>query len=108
MAQSCTFLHTEISAHRKRVLITITDWGHRGFDLLPAPTHWLRDGGPYIGTSDAVITQDPETGLINTGTYRNMVQGKARVGFYISPGKDSLLDRQKWWERGEPCPIVCC
>jgi 4-hydroxy-3-polyprenylbenzoate decarboxylase len=72
----------------------------------PAPTHWPRDGGPYIGTADVIITQDPETGRINLGTYRQMVLGKDRVGFYTSPGKDAMLDREKWWAKGKPCPVV--
>lgn len=73
---------------------------------LPVPQHWPRDGGKYIGTADAIITQDPETGRINLGTYRQMVQGKSRVGYYSSPGKDTLLDREKWWAMGKPCPVV--
>jgi len=75
---------------------------------LPVPKHWLRDGGHYIGTSDAIITQDPETGRINLGTYRQMVHEKNIVGYYSSPGKDTLLDREKWWALGKPCPVVSC
>lgn len=73
---------------------------------LPVPQHWPRDGGNYIGTADAIITQDPETGRINLGTYRQMVHSKNCVGYYSSPGKDTLLDREKWWAMGKPCPVV--
>ena len=75
-------------------------------NYFPTPTHWVRDGGPYIGTADVIITQDPESGRINLGTYRQMIEGKNRVGYYSSPGKDTLLDREKWWAMGKPCPVV--
>jgi len=75
---------------------------------VPVPKFWPRDGGNYIGTGCAIITKDPETGRINLGTYRQMVQGKATVGYYSSPGKDTILDREKWWAQGKPCPVVAC
>src|SRR5204862_3858992 len=60
----------------------------------PVPKHWPLDGGGqpgdavgrYIGTADAVFTRDPDTGIVNIGTYRMMVQGKNEVGLYLSPG----------------------
>jgi 4-hydroxy-3-polyprenylbenzoate decarboxylase len=57
----------------------------------PAPKMWPHDGGRYIGTGDVVITRDPEHGHLNLGTYRQMIQSKNEVGFYVSPGKDALL-----------------
>ncbi|MGB7949235.1 MAG: UbiD family decarboxylase domain-containing protein, partial [Candidatus Binatia bacterium] len=33
-----------------------------------------KDGGPYVGTFDAVISHDPDSGYINVGTYRVQVQ----------------------------------
>lgn len=73
---------------------------------LPAPRFWPRDGGDYIGTGDITFTRNPETGRINVGCYRQMVQGPRRVGMYCSPGKHGLLDREAWWARGEPCEVV--
>ncbi|MDP6172570.1 MAG: UbiD family decarboxylase, partial [Rhodospirillales bacterium] len=72
----------------------------------PAPRMWPLDGGKYLGTCDAVITKDPESGRINLGTYRQMIKGKNEVGFYVSPGKDALLDREKWWAMGKPAPVA--
>jgi UbiD family decarboxylase len=72
----------------------------------PAPRMWPLDGGEYLGTCDAVITQDPETGRINLGTYRQMIKDRNEVGFYVSPGKDALLDREKWWAMGKPAPVA--
>ena len=72
----------------------------------PAPKMWPLDGGRYIGTADVVITRDPDSGWINLGTYRQMIQSKNEVGFYISPGKDGLLHREGWWQRGKPCEVA--
>ena len=72
----------------------------------PAPLMWPRDGGKYIGTCDAVVTKDPHTGRVNVGTYRQMIKSKNEVGYYASPGKDTLLDRELWWEMGKPAPVA--
>jgi UbiD family decarboxylase len=72
----------------------------------PAPRMWPLDGGKYLGTGDAVVTKDPETGRINLGTYRMMIKGPREVGLYTSPGKDGTLDREKWWKMGKPMPVV--
>ena len=74
--------------------------------LFPAAKMWPLDGGRYIGTADVVITKDPETGYLNLGTYRQMVLSENQVGFYVSPGKDALLHREKWWKMGKPCEVA--
>src|SRR3974390_1382528 len=56
-------------------------------DLLPIPRHWPLDGGRYAGTGDAVITRDPDSGYLNIGTYRMMVQGKSRTGLLPPPAR---------------------
>lgn len=50
-------------------------------DLFEIPTPWWHelDGGQYLGTSAGVITRDPDTGIINMGTYRAMVVDKNHV-----------------------------
>jgi UbiD family decarboxylase len=72
----------------------------------PAPKMWPRDGGRYIGTGDVVITRDRDSGHLNVGTYRQMIHSKNEVGFYVSPGKDALLHREKYWKKGEPCEVA--
>jgi 4-hydroxy-3-polyprenylbenzoate decarboxylase len=72
----------------------------------PAQRMWPLDGGRYLGTCDAVITRDPESGRVNVGTYRMMIKGPREVGVYTSPGKDAGLDRDKWWALGKPMPIA--
>lgn len=74
----------------------------------PAPKHWPLDGGRYIGTADAVITRDPDTGVINIGTYRMMVHDRNHVGLYLSPGKDARLHITRAWQRNEPLEVAAC
>ena len=72
----------------------------------PSPFMWPLDGGRYLGTCDAVITKDPETGRINIGCYRMMLKSPNELGLYTSPGKDGTVDREKWWKRGKPMPVA--
>jgi 4-hydroxy-3-polyprenylbenzoate decarboxylase len=75
----------------------------------PAP-HWHeKDGGRYIGTFDAVIGRDPDSGYVNVGTYRVQVHDEKTVGLWIIPGKHGNLIAQKYWSRGEDCPfLIAC
>jgi UbiD family decarboxylase len=75
-------------------------------EKLPIPRHWPLDGGRYAGTGDAVITRDPDSGYLNIGTYRMMVQGKAQVGLYLSPGKDARLHITRAWQQGKPIHVA--
>jgi len=73
---------------------------------LPIPRHWALDGGRYAGTGDAVITRDPDSGYLNIGTYRMMLQGKSQVGLYLSPGKDARLHITRAWQQGKPIEVA--
>ena len=79
-------------------------------DLLkfPATKFHGKDGGRYIGTGDVVITKDPETGYINMGTYRMQVHELDLLGLWISPGKHGRQICQRYWDKGESCPVVAC
>jgi UbiD family decarboxylase len=72
----------------------------------PAPLWHRGDGGRYLGTGNIVVMRDPDTGWVNCGTYRVQVHDAQTAGIYISPGKHGRLIRQKYWERGEPCPVA--
>lgn len=72
----------------------------------PAPKWHREDGGRYIGTMDAVILKDPETGWVNIGTYRIQVHDEKTLGVYISPGKHGKLILEKYWSRGKKAPIA--
>jgi UbiD family decarboxylase len=75
-------------------------------EQLPIPKHWPLDGGRYAGTADAVITRDPDSGYLNVGTYRMMLQGKNQAGLYLSPGKDARLHITRAWQKGEPIQVA--
>ena len=49
--------------------------------LLPIPTTWPNDGGPFM-TLPLVVTVDPETGVHNMGMYRSQVFGPNEVGLH--------------------------
>ncbi len=46
----------------------------------PSPQFHLQDGGRYIGTGDIITTRDPDSGYLNTGTYRMQVHEKDLLG----------------------------
>jgi 4-hydroxy-3-polyprenylbenzoate decarboxylase len=72
----------------------------------PTPLWHEKDGGRYIGTGDAVITRDPESGAVNLGTYRCMIQGKNRISIKMNKGKHGRLAMQKYHAMGKPCPVA--
>lgn len=72
----------------------------------PVPLLHEHDGGPYIGTDDLVIMEDPEERWVNLGTYRAQVHARDRVGLWISPGKQGRQIREKYFRAGRPCPVL--
>ncbi len=75
---------------------------------IPTPKWHMHDGGRYIGTGVITITRDPEEGWVNFGTYRVMIQDDKTLAFYASPGKHAVIMREKYWARGEHCPVAMC
>ena len=72
----------------------------------PSPFHHEKDGGRYFGTAHCVITQDPETGHVNLGTYRCMLFDKSSVGLHMSPGRHGRTARDKFFDRSEPFKVA--
>jgi len=77
-------------------------------DLFKFPVPFLHelDGGRYIGTADLVIMRDPDSGWVNIGTYRAQVHDKNTLGLWMSPGKHGRIIREKYFQRGKPCPVL--
>jgi UbiD family decarboxylase len=73
---------------------------------LPIPRWHEEDGGRYIGTGDAIITRDPESGEVNLGTYRIVAHDERTTGLYISPGKHGRIHYEKYHALGKPCPVA--
>ncbi len=75
--------------------------------VFPSPKWHDRDGGRYIGTGCAVITQDPDSGWINAGAYRCMVFGPREVGIWLATrGRHGRVHMERYFARGERCPVV--
>ncbi len=77
-------------------------------DLLKFPTpRWHElDLGRYIGTADAIVTRDPDSGEINVGTYRMQLQNRNTCSLYISPGKHGRIHIEKYHARGQAAPVA--
>jgi UbiD family decarboxylase len=72
----------------------------------PAPIWHPRDGGRFIGTASINIMRDPDTGIINAGTYRNQVFDRNGIGIRVAPPHDGGIIKEKYMKLGKPCPIV--
>ncbi|NQV56300.1 MAG: UbiD family decarboxylase, partial [Rhodospirillales bacterium] len=88
------------------VLENVDDGDDVNLLKFPVPIHHEEDGGRYIGTACGVITRDPDTGRINVGTYRVQVIDGKTCASYISNGKQGRIHRDKYHQRGEPCPMA--
>jgi UbiD family decarboxylase len=77
-------------------------------DLLKFPsTHYQPlNGGRFLGTGDSLINRDPESGYVNVGTYRMQVHERDLLGLWMSPGQQGRQVAQRYWDKGEACPVV--
>ncbi len=71
----------------------------------PIMTHNLLDPGPYIG-GGFVSTYDPDTGIDNCGLQRIWAKSSRRTGLWALPASHNWANIQKWWTRGENCPVA--
>lgn len=76
--------------------------------IFPAPFWHELDGGRYIGTGDLVIVRDPDTGWINLGAYRIMNHDRATGGIFIQNVRHGYKIAQKYWNKGQACPVAVC
>jgi phenylphosphate carboxylase beta subunit len=76
-------------------------------DLLsfPVPKFFPLDGGRYIGTAHALISQHPDEGWTNVGTYRMQVLDKTHAGVQLLKGKHAELMLRRHRELGTPMPV---
>lgn len=74
--------------------------------VFPAPRWHEQDGGRYLGTFDAVITRDPESGWVNVGAYRMMVHDPQRLCLFVNSSHHARLHMEKYWRRGERVPVA--
>jgi 4-hydroxy-3-polyprenylbenzoate decarboxylase len=83
--------------------------GGRDVDLsrFPAPLWHEHDGGRYIGTGVAVVTSDPDTGRINVGAYRMMIQEDGRSAtINAEAGKQGRAQYDRWFAKHGKAPVL--
>ena len=73
---------------------------------IPTPKWHEHDGGYFIGTACMVVMKDPDTDWINYGAYRVQAHDPKTASVMVSKGKHGNLIMNKYFERGEPCPIA--
>ena len=54
----------------------------------PALRFHENDGGRYFGPGGGLINRDPDSGYVNTGTYRMQLHDKKTLGLWMSPGQN--------------------
>jgi 4-hydroxy-3-polyprenylbenzoate decarboxylase len=72
----------------------------------PAPLWHAQDAAPYLATGGASVLRDPDTGKLNVGCYRGMLYDETTLGHHLAGGHDGQVIRDKYFERGENCPVV--
>lgn len=73
---------------------------------LPVPIWTVgQDPGPFF-TSPYVITNDPDTGMRNVGTYRMEVKDRNKTGFLIGKRQDASWHIQKNDARNKATPVA--
>lgn len=72
--------------------------------LMPVPTTWPGDGGPYI-TMPLVITRNPQNGRRNIGMYRMQVYDGLTTGMHWQLHKTGASHHREYEKRGERMPV---
>ena len=72
----------------------------------PVPKWNPLDGGRYIMTSASVVTCDPDTGVLNAGTYRGMITGKNTIGVLLAMTQGWGKHFSRYKSRGEEMPVA--
>ena len=74
---------------------------------LPAPRLYPQDGGRYLALGFNFVTQDPETGWTNLGTYRGMVMDERSMGAnMMGKAKHGRLHMDKYLKSGTKMPAA--
>lgn len=95
---------TEVSSGP--VMEVVQEGGDVNLTELPAPVWHAGDAGPYLVCAGASVTRDPDTGALNMGSYRGLVYDRNTLGHHLAAGHHGQVTRDKWFARGENCPIL--
>ena len=72
---------------------------------IPIPRINKHDASFYI-TKPMAVTKDPDTGWVNVGMYRMMVQERNKISMLLSPGQHIGHQFSKYLDRGEHMPMA--
>ena len=72
----------------------------------PALRFHENDGGRYFGPGGGLTNCDPDSGYVNTGTYRMQLHDRNTLGLWMSPGQNGRQICAKYWQQGKSCPVV--
>ena len=72
----------------------------------PALRFHENDGGRYFAPGGALINRDPDSGYVNSGTYRMQLHDRKTLGVWMSPGQNGRQICMKYWEKGKSCPVA--
>ncbi|WP_425087035.1 UbiD family decarboxylase [Stappia sp.] len=88
------------------ILDTVLEGDAIDLDIFPTPLWHPGDGGRYIGTGSFNLTRDPDSGWLNLGCYRVMLNDRQSLSYNAGPGKHGRLHHQKYAARGEHMPVA--
>ena len=89
------------------VLENVVTAGDVDLSRFPAPRWHEHDGGRYIGTGVAVVTSDADTGRVNVGAYRMMLQEDGRsASINAEAGKQGRAQYDRWFEKHGKAPVL--
>ena len=74
----------------------------------PVPKWHELDPGRYFGTGAITIIRDPESGWVDCGIFRLQLHDRSTLGIYISTGRHVKVIAERYWSKGESCPIAVC
>lgn len=90
------------------ILENVVQGADANLNMFPSPVWHEHDGGRYIGTGVAVVTSDPDTGRINVGAYRVMVQEDGRSAtINAEAGKQGRAQYDRWFATHGKAPVLC-
>jgi UbiD family decarboxylase len=89
------------------ILENVVDGRDADLTRFPAPLWHEHDGGRYIGTGVAVVTSDPDSGRINVGAYRVMIQEDGRSAtINAESGKQGRAQYDRWFAKHGKAPVL--
>jgi UbiD family decarboxylase len=72
----------------------------------PVPKWHYRDGGQYILTFAAIVTRDPDSGVMNVGVYRGMLGTRDTIPILIIASQGGGQTFAKYRQRKQPMPVA--